>query len=187
MLGYTHSPHASIPNHIIIPATTGVFVKDLWPLITDRLPVGGIQTLGPRIKQILWRYLRTEPAAVEHLEFLLDPVIPPGTPETRKPKKLPNGRWRATDMTPTPPLDERIEKVEDAEALGVVVRVGDIHGCVCMLVLLVHIVPPASHLSQNHTPTLTPPTLPLYNRVPSACVMRHGDAPAKQHQAASTP
>lgn len=111
------------PTHRCIPATTGVFLSDLWDLIAARLPVAGIHTLGPNIKQILWRYLRTEEAAVEHLEFLLDPVIPPGAREADKPKKLPSGRWRATDMTPTPPLDERIDKVEDAQALGLVIRV----------------------------------------------------------------
>lgn len=92
---------------------TGVLLSDLWDLIAVHLPVQGVVTLSPRIKQLIWDALRKTPTIARNLEVLLPPD---GHDHTA-------GRVRATDMTPSPPTYPSFETVQLAEAAGTVIRV----------------------------------------------------------------
>lgn len=96
-----------------IPATTGVLLCDLWPLISKRLPVAGVTTLSPKIRQVIWVSLRKTPTIASNIELLLPPDG----------HDLQGERLRARDMNPCPPDHPSFDTVELAEAAGTVVRV----------------------------------------------------------------
>lgn len=56
-------------HHLLLPAcaaAAGCALEKLWVLVEARLPLGGVTSLPPPLRQALWRQLRSDP----HLTFL---------------------------------------------------------------------------------------------------------------------